>query len=407
MRVGIEKIDFYAGWLVTDAVELARAQGRNPEYLAREIMVDKRAVIPIYEDAVTLAVNAAKRLLSQEKRQDIDLAIVATESGVDFGKPISTWVHRFCELQANCRNFEVKHACYGATAALKIALSLVSSAKGRGQKVLIISTDLTRPNLADGLAYIGGGCAVAMLVSANPQILEVDPEEAGYWTYEIPDTFRPTAREEIGDNQGSLYSYLDALDGAYEHFERVAQLSISGDYFKKHIYHTPFPGMALQAHRSLLGRIGIVDDTAVRVDFDTKVVEGLNFAKRIGTAYGASNFVSLLGLLHFARDLEAGDRVSVFAYGSGCQAEFYSSRIGPCAIPFVRSLEIDRYLDQRLPLSVDQFEQNENTRARYIDCPNYEPLRDGIDEAYEQFYQGKGWLVLKRVKDFRREYAWS
>lgn len=410
MKVGIEAINVYAGWFSTDAIELATRRGRDRQYVADEIMVGSRSVIPTYEDPVTLAVNAVRGLISPATCQDIELLIVATESALDFGKPLSTWVRRFCKLPENCRNFEVKHACYGATAALKMALAWIRSANrpnGATKRALVVSTDLTRPRLADSLDFIGGGSAVAMLVSTNPQILEIDPDHAGYWTSEISDTFRPTARDEIADNQTSVYSYLDALDGAYDHFETVIGTPVDEHFFRKHIYHAPFPGMTLQAHRCLLGRFGVTERTAVRENFNAKVLEGLHVAKCIGTAYGASNFVSLLSLLHSASDLETGDRISLFAYGSGCQAEFYSGRIGESATRLARALDLDGYLAQRQSLSVAEFEDNEQARWESIECRDYVPDRDEFDGGYERFYRDKGLLVLNRVKDFRREYEWS
>src|SRR5688500_10479350 len=118
MMPGIEKIQLYAPRFTADAVALAESCGRNRADVERNVMVQQRAVIPAYEDAVTLAVNAARRLLAGEDRGDIELLIVNTESAVDFSKPVSTWVHRYCELDPHCRNFEVKHACYGGVAAL-------------------------------------------------------------------------------------------------------------------------------------------------------------------------------------------------------------------------------------------------------------------------------------------------
>jgi len=407
MRLGIEAVNLYAGWLCTDAVELATRRGRDRGYVVNDIMVGTRAVIPTYEDPVTLAVNAVRGLLSADDVRATELLIVATESGVDFGKPISTWVQRFCELPENCRNFEIKHACYGGTAALKMALAWLASAGRPGAKALVVSTDLTRPHLADDLDFIGGGCAVAILVSANPEVLEIDPARAGFWTSEIADTFRPTARDEIGDSQASLYSYLDALDGAYTHFERTGHGPVDSGSFKKYIYHAPFPGMTLQAHRCLAGRFGISGKAAVRADFDDKVREGLCVAQRIGTAYGASNFVSLISLLETASDLQPSDRVAIFAYGSGCQGEFYDARVGTAATQRIRAQGVADYLDTRLPLSTAEFDRNEDSRARAIDCRDFVPDRSMFDGAFERIYRGKELLVLNRVKDFRREYEWS
>lgn len=406
MPIGIEKINLYAGRFATDAVELAQLRGKDPDYVRDQVMVQTRSVIPVYEDAVTLAVNAARPLLTGIDPAEIELLVVGTESAVDFSKPVSTWVQRFLGLGANCRNFEVKHACYSGTAALKTALFWLTANVRPGKKALVVSTDYSRMDGEEGFDFIGGGCAVAMLVSADPRVLLIDPAEAGYWTGEIADTFRPTSSVERADNQTSLYSYLDALEGAFEHYEHLAP---SFDYltgFKKHIYHAPFPGMVLQAHRTLLGRFGI-GKAAVRESFEGKVAEGLYFARRLGTAYGASNFVSLLGLLASAPDLVAGDRLSLFAYGSGCQGEFYSAQVGPEASSLVRVLDLDRHLDTRYPLSIAHCEQIERERRRGIDQPNFLPDHPGLEHLYDKLYAGQGLLVLKGVSDYHRTYDWS
>ncbi len=84
-------------------------------------MLEERSLNPLWEDPVTMGVNAANAILTDEDRGRIELLVVATESGVDYEKPISTWVQRYARLSANCRNFEVKHACYGGTAGLQMA----------------------------------------------------------------------------------------------------------------------------------------------------------------------------------------------------------------------------------------------------------------------------------------------
>lgn len=405
MRVGIEKISLYAGQFYLDMAELAQVRGYDQGYIASRLMCERRSVYPPFEDAVTLAVNAAKRLLSADDFEDIELLMVGTESAVDFGKPISTWVHRFCNLKANCRNFEVKHACYGSTGALKMAASWVAAFPSK--KALVISSDLSRRFVNSVHEPLGGGCAVAMLVSANPQVLELELDKTGYWTEEIYDTFRPTSSTEIITGQISMYSYLDALEGAYEHYEQlVGQVDYDAD-FKKHIYHAPFPGMTFQAHRTMLSRFKRTSKAAATLSWKLKVEEGLSFAKHVGTCYGASNFVSLLSLLNSATDLKRGDKISLFAYGSGCQGEFYHGIIGPAAIELVCSAGIEPYLKQRQRLSVEEYEANELMRERYIDAANYEPQgTSGSNVAYKP-YKDRGLLVLKQVEEYQRKYGWS
>jgi hydroxymethylglutaryl-CoA synthase len=407
VKIGIEKIDLYAGRLSLDIGMLARARGMDAGYLAREVMCDTRTVVPPFEDGVTLAVNAAKRVVTPSDAQHIGLVIVGTESAVDFGKPISTWVQKYAGMSPRCRSFEVKHACYGGTAALKMAAFWVASGVAPGKKALVVSADYSRCFLGAPWEPIGGGCAVAMLVSDAPDVLELNLGAAGFWTDEIADTFRPTARDEVISDQMSIFSYLDALDGAYGHLEEVVG---SVDYrarFKKHIYHAPFPGMARRAHRSLLEQITELDAQAIQADFDAKVSGGLTLARQIGSCYGASNFVCLLGLLSTAEDLSAGDRISLFAYGSGCQGELYEGLLGARARESVLALGLRGALERRIPLSVEQYERNERARDAQIDRASFEPARDGNEDVYARAYDGEGLLVLDGVEDHRRRYSWS
>lgn len=85
------------------------------------LMMDRKSVGVACEDAVTGGVNAAKPIidaLSEEDKNRIELVITASESGVDFGKSLSTYIHDYLGLSRHCRLFELKQACYGGTAGL-------------------------------------------------------------------------------------------------------------------------------------------------------------------------------------------------------------------------------------------------------------------------------------------------
>jgi hydroxymethylglutaryl-CoA synthase len=157
----------------------------------------------------------------------------------------------------------------------------------------------------------------------------------------------------------------------------------------------------------MMSRLYAADKATAKASFQEKVSESLHFAKHIGSAYGGSNFVSLLGLLTSAQNLSPGDKISLFAYGSGCQGEFYSGIIGETACEQVRSLNIDQHLNERMRLSVEEYEANESEREKYIDCPDFQTDRDGFDGAYEKLYQGRNLLVLEQVEAYHRKYEWS
>ena len=128
-RVGIEAMNVYGGVAYLDIRELFEARGLDLERFDN-LMMEKKSVGLPCEDPITNGVNAAKPIidaLSEEERNQIELFITSTESGVDFGKSLSTYIHDYLGLSRHCRLFEVKQACYGGTAALQMAINTVAA----------------------------------------------------------------------------------------------------------------------------------------------------------------------------------------------------------------------------------------------------------------------------------------
>src|SRR5699024_12613715 len=82
---------------------------------------DEMAVAPITQDAVTLAGNAALQILTDEDREQIDLVLFATETGVDHSKSAGVYLHELLGLKREARSIELKQACYAATAGIQLA----------------------------------------------------------------------------------------------------------------------------------------------------------------------------------------------------------------------------------------------------------------------------------------------
>jgi hydroxymethylglutaryl-CoA synthase len=407
-KIGIEKINIYGSSLCMQQADLAKARDKNPDQVVKDYMINTRSINPPYEDTVTMGANAAKSMLTDEDKQSIGMLIVGTEGSVDFGKPISTNLHKALGLPANVRNYETKHACYSGVAALDTAINWIASGLNRGKKALVIATDFSRQHFNKDHEFVLGGVAAAVLVSDNPKIVEYELEKKGFWTTDMYDTFRPTAKHESGNNEVSLYSYMDALEGAYQHYQEVVGETIDFDtYFKYNIYHMPFPGMAFQAHRVLCNLARPRKKSEIRESFDQKVLPSLRYAARVGSTYGASNFVGLCGLIKSVGELNPGDRIGFFSYGSGAMGEFYSATICPEAKATIENMKIDEALDQRKEILFKDYETIETIREQSIEQANVAPDFTLLDNWYEKHYAGKHYLVLKEVKDFYRTYEWS
>lgn len=406
--VGIERIGVYPGSLALSMPDLCAARAHDPGNIRDSMMIDERSVNPVWEDPVTMAVNAARNLINDANRDKIELLIVASESGVDYEKPMSTWVHRHLGLTPHCRNFELKHACYGGTAGLQMAAAWVASGLSRDAKALIITTDQSRTHFGKPWEFVLGAGAAAVIVSNQPGLVELEPAESGYWTCEVSDLTRPTAMVETGNSETSLLAYLDGLEGAWGHFAKRSRLDGAfHEYFQRHIYHAPFGGMTWRAHRSLLRIAGDVPATEMWRHFERTSLPALHYLRRMGGTYSSSTFIGLLAMLADDHEIEAGDRISVFSYGSGSCAEFYSVKVCAGARQIAGEAGVPEKLDGRRRLDVEEYEQIEKRRTELIDKGNYETRGEGLCDWYNEFYRGSGLLVFSGMSDFYRQYEWS
>jgi hydroxymethylglutaryl-CoA synthase len=198
MKVGIDKLRVWPATLALPMDALCAARGRSRDEARDVLMVDERSVNPPWEDPVTMAVNAADAMLTDEERASIRLLLVCSESGVDQEKPLSVWVHEWLGLDSRCRNLEVKHACYSGTGALGLASAFVASgAAGRGARALVVTTDQSRAHFGKPWELVMGACASAILVSNEPRMLEIEMGKSGVYTRQVRDDLcRPTSRVE-------------------------------------------------------------------------------------------------------------------------------------------------------------------------------------------------------------------
>ena len=407
-RIGLEKINLYGCSCQLDMKTLVLARGKEPENTIDDYLINTRSLNPPYEDTLTMAANAAKKILTDEDKNDIGLLVVGTEGGLDFGKPISTNIHQALGLPNKVRNFETKFACYSGVAALDTAINWIASGLNKGKKALVIATDFSRRHFGRNHEFVLGGGAVAMIVSENPKVIEYDIERRGTWTVDAYDTFRPSAKTEMGNNEVSLYTYSDCLENSYEDYVDQSNEDIDFDtYFKGNIYHMPFPGMSFHAHRVLCNVTNPRPKKEVKESFDVKVYPSVRYPMRMGSCYGTSNFIGLLGFIKSVDDIKTGDRISFYSYGSGAIGEFYSGIILDGAKEYVENLKIDEELDNRKHVTVDEYEEVENARVDNIEKPDFKPDYSILNNFYDEHYKGKGLLVLKEVNDYFRTYDWS
>lgn len=408
MQIGIEKFGVYPCALALSIADLCRARGLDAANFCGRLFCDERSVMGPFEDVVTLAVNAAQPMLTEEDRAAVRLLIVASESAVDQEKPISSWVHAFLGLRPDCRNFEVKHACYGSTGALQLAIGWLASGLDPGAKALVINADHALIGIDGPQEPVLGAGAAAVLVSGTPRLVAYDLGWNGVYAHEVADIFRPAPGVETGDADESLTSYLDAVEFAYDAYvARVGQPVDFDAFFAGNVYHVPFGGLSQRAHLRLARRELALSRADAECHWARKSKASLTYNRRMGGVYGAATFVALAGLIEHSPHLHGGDRIGIYSYGSGSCAEFYSATVGEHARDALADAGIGAQLDARRMLTLDEYERCERALLAATCAKDYTPAGDLVPGLYEQQYEGRRRLVFRGTRDYFREYAWS
>ncbi len=414
--VGIEAMNVFAGTAYLDVKRLAEHRELDTTRFENLLMREKTVALP-YEDPISFGVNAAKPIvdaLSPEEKDRIEMVISSTESAFDFGKSMSTYFHHHLGLNRNCRLFELKNACYSGVAGLQMAVNFVLSQASPGAKALVIATDISRFMVEKGGDALtmdwsfaepsSGAGAVAMLISDQPHVFQVDVGANGYYGYEVMDTCRPTPESDAGDADLSLLSYLDCCENAFLEYKKRVE---GADYAKSFSYlafHTPFGGMIKGAHRNLMRKMVQANAREIEDDFERRVVPGLIYCQRVANIMGATTTLSLASTIDNG-NFETPQRIGCFSYGSGCCSEFFSGVVRKEGQECLRALKIKDQLDKRHELSMEEYDNLlVGSNAVKFGTRNVTLDTDFIPQARKAM--GKETLFLKEIKEFRREYEW-
>ena len=349
MTIGIDKIGFATSPYVLRLKDLAAARDTDPEKLSKGLLLKEQSVAPITEDIVTLAATAADDILTDEDKEAIDMVILATESGIDQSKAAAVFVHGLLDIQPFARSFEMKEACYAATAALDYAKLHVE--KFPQSKVLVIASDIAKYGIGTPGEPTQGAGAVAMLISQNPRILSFNDDNVAQ-TRDVMDFWRPNyATTPFVNGIYSTQQYLDSLKTTWAEYQKRTSLALTD--FAAVCFHLPYPKLALKGLKKILDKsVSEEKKDQLQYNFDQSIL----YSQRVGNIYTGSLFLGLLSLLENDPQLKAGDRIALFSYGSGAVSEIFSANLVPGFEQLLDHKRMEK-LDQRTVLSVADYER--------------------------------------------------
>ncbi|CEL62005.1 hydroxymethylglutaryl-CoA synthase [Rhizoctonia solani AG-1 IB] len=419
------------------------AQGKYTIGLGQEYM----ACTDDREDINSFALTAVSSLLEKYNidPKSIGRIDVGTETIIDKSKSVKTVL---MDLFAESGNFDIegidsKNACYGSTAALFNAINWIESRSWDGRNAIVFAGDIAI--YAEGGARpVGGAGACAMLIGPNAPIV-FEPIHGTHManTY---DFYKPNLSSEYPEVDGpkSITTYLGALDNSYSRYrEKTARATkpqaedpksaISLEEFDYSVFHSPYGKLVQKGHARLLFNdflsnpsksafANVAEAEAIRAIpyeksltdkniektfvalakpiYSASVAPTMACAKRCGNMYTGSLYGGLASLLSsIPSDDLVGKRVSMFAYGSGCAASFYSIRIKGSPKDIAEKMDLLARLQAMKVVPVEEYVSAMGLREKNHNAVDYTP-EGSLDNLWPGSY------YLKHIDSkYRRAYA--
>ena len=376
MKIGIDKIGFYVPKYYIDMRELAHERGVDPDKFTIGLGQDEMAVNSITQDTITLAANAAYNTIDDEDLNDIDLVILATESGIDYSKAGATSIHALLGINKNARCIELKQACYSATAALQFAKGHI--ALNPNKKALVIASDISRYGLHSSGEPTQGAGSVAMLITQDPNILNIT-NESTYYTDDVWDFWRPNYKDAaVVDGKYSNEQYLRLFNETFTQFKETYNQDEND--LDAMLFHIPYTKLGRKTLNSI-------------VDNDHQLMKIFNksttYNRKVGNIYTGSLYLSLISMLYKA-GLPGNSKIGLYSYGSGAVAEFFTMELVESYQEHL-NFNPDAELNKRRKVTIAEYEKMFNAKL--------------VDDGTHQILETDGEVFqLKELKNHRRYY---
>lgn len=417
MSIGIEAASYFVPTLYLEIKDLAEKRNIEPAKLEKGLGLHKMAFLDVHEDAATFAAEALLRLIRDYNinPDEISRIYLGTESALDAAKPTATYAMQMVEgvlkdqygerCFKNCDVVDMTFACIGAVDALQNCLDYVHA--NPNKKAVVIASDYAKYELASSGEYTQGGGAVAVLISNNPKLLEIE-NVFGVATDSVFDFFKPRrivpksdlisadenmpdkieifTDEPVFDGQYSNQCYQDRIREAYEHYKLLSSQALPYEDWRYMVFHLPYAFHGKRVFTEIYSiennlpyatpeeQKSVAKSEAYIQFINEKIEPTQRASSEIGNMYTASIFMALLSALQVSFD--AGEsleqqKIGFLAYGSGSKSKVFSGKIGSRWREVVEKWKIFQNLDNRTRIDFDTYEKLHKKQLAQSVNPNY------------------------------------
>ncbi|STX55617.1 Polyketide biosynthesis 3-hydroxy-3 -methylglutaryl-ACP synthase pksG [Legionella beliardensis] len=353
-NIGITAVGLHFPSLAMDVTELAKLRNTAPEKFTLGLGCREFSLCSQYENIADLAANAAQKALAYWPKSidDIGMVVVGTESGLDMSRPVSAWVAEKLNLSGMIRSYEVKHACYGGTLAIKQAVEWKLSGAGGNKAALVIAADISLYEPQSGAEPTQGAGAVAFIIDKDPQIAGINALSYP-WSRPVFDFWRPLNKKfpEV-NGEYSLECYKEAVLNCYNLLIKDIGINALELEFSAHCFHVPFPKMVRKAVFHFFQHQGWTDEK-IEDYLKEKIEPTMVWNQLTGNCYTASLWIAVAKAL---AHLKPKQKLSAFSYGSGYGAELLTLTAGPQVSSPYWVAEVEKMLLARQKINSLEYE---------------------------------------------------
>ena len=413
MKYGIEAASFYVPSLYLNINELAENREIDSAKLEKGLGLHKMALPDVHEDTATFAAEALLKLIKDYNIQPKDIARIylGTESALDAAKPTATYAVQMVEQVlgercfGNCDVVDMTFACIGGVDALQTCLDFVKV--NPDKKAVVIASDYAKYELKSTGEYTQGAGAVALLISAKPNLLEIE----GKWgvaTESVFDFFKPRRQEDkknlstatdkmpekielftdepVFDGQYSNQCYQDRIREAYEHYKSQTGAVKPYEQWRFLIFHLPYafhgkrifteiyslenslPYATAEEQKAVAKSEGYIEL------INQKIESSQRASSEIGNMYTASVFMALISALQVSYDEGeelGGEEIGFLSYGSGSKSKVFSGKIAEKWKDVASKWNLFETLAGRKAISFETYEKLHLKQLKEPINPNY------------------------------------
>jgi len=284
--------------------EIARVWGDGDD-ISEGLQVFEKSVPDLDEDAVTIAVEAARNALQRANvdPRRIGAIYAGSESHPYAVKPTGTIVGQAVCSSSSFTAADFEFACKAGTAAIQACLGLVGSKDI--ELGLAIGADVSQGAPGDMLEYTAAAGGAAYLIGREDLAAEIE----GFYSFttDTPDFWRRDGMpypEHGGRFTGEPAYFKHVSSAARGLMERMGTAPNDYDYA---VFHQPNGKFPVRVAKML--------------GFSKKQIEPGLVVPMIGNTYSGSCLIGLAATLDVSKP---GDRIFVTSFGSGAGSDAFS-----------------------------------------------------------------------------------